>query len=1115
MCGPTTSARSTRARTRSRSARPRASTSPCRGRRCATTSPRSCRSPKDRRSVFVVPVGRPRPTSAPPTPTTTARSTIRSARPTDVEYLLGAINRVVDEPLGHRPTSSARGPGSGRSCARRAANAPPTSRAGTVCTCRRQRLITITGGKLTTYRRMAADTVDAAARRPRQRRGRRDQAPELVGADGFEPTRVGHAESEHPRAPRGPLRHARRRGARPRRAATPSSRSRSSPACRTCGPRPSTRCATRWRARSTTCSPGAPAPGCSHATRRPRPPRRSPRCSPPSSGGTRPRPPARSSAYRSAVEHERRAADLPETALDASLGRRSLRRMQTNRGAPTPPIAFGGPAVDDAAHLAGSVVEVDDAVVAPAARRVRATVTTRCRAGQRGQPRLVAAGDDLGARRPGRGPGGRVVARPATRTRSRRCCASATSARVPVTAAAGAQRRVRRERARRTAVSCSTCCALDGIVDVDDDVDGRSTCVPARSATCSRTSCGRRTASRVGHWPQSIDALDRRRMARLPRRRTASTRYGKIEDIVVGLDVVLADGRIVTTGGAPRAAVGPDLTQLFVGSEGTLGVITGARLRLHPAPTAERRAAYGFDVVRRRARRLPAHPAPRRHARGAAPLRRHRRRPQLRDRRASPAARARRGRRGDRRRRRMAIVREECAPAATLDGEALVGRWLEHRNDVSALEALISTRLRRRHDGDRGTAGARCRRSTTPPPRRFAASSTRSSRRRTSRTRTPTARACTSRSRRSHRPRSASRYYRAAWDAGTRAVLAARRRAQPPPRRRPQPGPLRARRARRGVRRARRGEARARPATASSTRASSASRARSATPPGRDAASHQTVSILVVDVGTSSVRAAVVDARRADRRPSTARPLLPDSPAPGLVEFDATAMADDRARPRPPGARPTRGPVAAVGIANQRGVDRRVGPRDRRARSRPGIGWQDLRTVGRCLELRAARARGRAERSAHQARVAPRRRRSRIASRDLCVRHRRHVDRVDAVRRRAARDRRDERADHRPAQRRRTTGGTTVRSRRCASPSTCCRPSSTRPASSATATALPGAPPIAGLARRPAGVAAGPGLRAPGRRQDHVRHRRHARPRARPQRPSFADRGERRVRSRS
>ena len=74
-----------------------------------------------------------------------------------------------------------------------------------------------------------------------------------------------------------------------------------------------------------------------------------------------------------------------------------------------------------------------------------------------------------------------------------------------------------------------------------------------------------------------------------------STRYGKIEDMVIGLEVVLADGRIVhTEGKGPRAATGPNLTQLFVGSEGTLGVITEARLRIHPLPSAQERRAFGF-----------------------------------------------------------------------------------------------------------------------------------------------------------------------------------------------------------------------------------------------------------------------------------------------------------------------------------------------------------------------------------------------------------------------------------------------------------------------------------------------------------------------------------------
>ena len=109
-----------------------------------------------------------------------------------------------------------------------------------------------------------------------------------------------------------------------------------------------------------------------------------------------------------------------------------------------------------------------------------------------------------------------------------------------------------------------------------------------------------------GHWPQSMALSTVGGWLACRGAGQLSTRYGKIEDIVTGLDVVLADGTTVTTGGAPRAAVGPDLTQLFVGSEGTLGIIVGARLRVHPSPAAEGRAAYAFesfvdalDVMRR------------------------------------------------------------------------------------------------------------------------------------------------------------------------------------------------------------------------------------------------------------------------------------------------------------------------------------------------------------------------------------------------------------------------------------------------------------------------------------------------------------------------------------
>jgi glycerol kinase len=110
------------------------------------------------------------------------------------------------------------------------------------------------------------------------------------------------------------------------------------------------------------------------------------------------------------------------------------------------------------------------------------------------------------------------------------------------------------------------------------------------------------------------------------------------------------------------------------------------------------------------------------------------------------------------------------------------------------------------------------------------------------------------------------------------------------------------------------------------------------------------VSILVVDVGTSGVRAAVV---RADASVDHVhyREVLPSTPAPGFVEFDAGAMAR-AALEVASAALSDGGPVDAVGIANQRSStvvwDRATGEP-----VGPGVGWQDLRTVGMCLALQA------------------------------------------------------------------------------------------------------------------------------------------------------------------
>ena len=230
--------------------------------------------------------------------------------------------------------------------------------------------------------------------------------------------------------------------------------------------------------------------------------------------------------------------------------------------------------------------------------------------------------------------------------------------------------------------------ALTGIVDVDDtalvlDVRAGTFGTPLEATL--------RTDHHVtlGHWPQSIDLSTVGGWLACRSAGQLSTRYGKIEDMVLGLDVALADGRTVHTGGAPRAAVGPDLTQLFVGSEGTLGVITGARLRVHPAPTGEVRAAFrftrfadGLDACRRILRRgatpavvrlYDAVEGERHFSTGDAAvlLVLDEGDPALVD-----AV--------------LQVVREECRDAAP-DDTALLDRWLEVRNDVSALEHFVST----------------------------------------------------------------------------------------------------------------------------------------------------------------------------------------------------------------------------------------------------------------------------------------------------------------------------------------------------------------------------------------------------------------------------------------
>ena len=76
-----------------------------------------------------------------------------------------------------------------------------------------------------------------------------------------------------------------------------------------------------------------------------------------------------------------------------------------------------------------------------------------------------------------------------------------------------------------------------------------------------------------------------------------STKYGKIEDIVLGMEVVLPQGEIINFKTIARASTGPLLDKLFIGGEGTLGIVTKATLKIWPYPEKRALISYAFPTI--------------------------------------------------------------------------------------------------------------------------------------------------------------------------------------------------------------------------------------------------------------------------------------------------------------------------------------------------------------------------------------------------------------------------------------------------------------------------------------------------------------------------------------
>jgi alkyldihydroxyacetonephosphate synthase len=134
--------------------------------------------------------------------------------------------------------------------------------------------------------------------------------------------------------------------------------------------------------------------------------------------------------------------------------------------------------------------------------------------------------------------------------------------------------------------------AFDRIVDLDE-INLTCTCDAGVNGMALEEHLNARGLT-LGHFPSSLPGTTVGGLCATRSSGQESTRYGSIEDMVMGLAVVLPDGTFAGPRPGPRSAVGPALHELWLGSEGALGVMLSAVLRVHRLPESVMGRGFAF-----------------------------------------------------------------------------------------------------------------------------------------------------------------------------------------------------------------------------------------------------------------------------------------------------------------------------------------------------------------------------------------------------------------------------------------------------------------------------------------------------------------------------------------